>query len=100
MRSPGSNNNARHKSAALLSSTGALALGIGLAAALSAYIGRAALPILVAGTASDGWGMFQKHRPESNESYTPALWEKALYWACWAALAVLLLLTGVKALAG
>jgi hypothetical protein len=91
---------ARLKSAELLSSTGALALGIGLGAALSGYIGRAAIPILIAGVASHGWGMLQKHRLESSGDYTPASWETALYWICWVSLAVLLLLIAIKALTG
>jgi hypothetical protein len=91
---------ARLKSAELLSSTGALALGVGLGVLLSSYVGRAAVPILVAGIASHGWGMFQKHRLERSEDYAPARWETALYWVCWAALALLLLLISVKALTG
>lgn len=100
MQGPRVDSKARLKSAELLSSTGALALGIGLGAALSTYIGRAALPILVAGIGSHGWGMLQKHRLEANEDYTPAAWEAALYWVCWFALAALLLLIGIKAFAG
>jgi hypothetical protein len=91
---------ARLKSAELLSSTGALALGIGLGAALSSYIRRAAIPVLVVGIASHRWGMLQKHRIEAKEDYAPARWEMGLYWICWAALPVLLLLIGIKAFTG
>ena len=91
---------ARLKSAELLSATGALVLGVGLGAALSAYIGSAAIPLLVAGIASHGWGMLQKHRLEAKADYAPAWWEVALYWVCWAALAVLLVLIGIKAFTG
>ena len=91
---------ARLKSAELLSSTGALALGVGLGAVSSSYVGRAAVPILVVGIASHGWGMLQKHRLEGKEDYAPAWWETALYWVCWAALALILVLIGVKALTG
>jgi hypothetical protein len=90
----------RLKSAELLSSTGALVLGVGLGAALSTYIGSIAIPLLVAGIAAHGWGMLQKHRLEAKEDYTPAWWETGLYWVCWAALAVLLLLIGIKAFTG
>lgn len=88
---------ARLKSADLLSSTGALVLGIGLGAVLAAYIGRAALPVLLVGLFSHGWGMLQKRRLESGGDYRPAWWETTLYWGCWAALAALLLLIGIKA---
>jgi hypothetical protein len=88
---------ARSKAAELLSSMGALALGVGLGAALSGYIGRAALLVLVVGIVSHGWGMLQKHRLESGDDYRPAWWEAVLYWGCWAALAVLLLLIGINA---
>jgi hypothetical protein len=87
----------RLESADLLSSTGALVLGIGLGALLAAYIGRAALPVLVVGIISHGWGMLQKHRLESGGGYRPAWWETTLYWGCWAALAALLLLITVNA---
>lgn len=95
-----SDQRARLKSAELLSATGALVLGVGLGAALSSYIGSAAVPLLVAGIASHGWGMLQKHRLEATADYAPAWWEMALYWVCWAALAVLLLLIGIKAFTG
>jgi hypothetical protein len=90
----------RLKSAELLSATGALVLGIGLGAALSSYIGNAAVLLLVAGIASHGFGMLQKHRLEATTGGTPAWWETALYWVCWAALAGVLLLIGVKAFTG
>lgn len=89
---------ARLRSAELLSSTGALALGVGMGAVLSNYVGRAAVPILAAGIASHAWGMLQKHRLEATENYAPAWWETALYWGCWAALALILPLIGIKAL--
>lgn len=90
----------RLKAAELLSSTGALVLGVGLGTALSTYIGSVAVPLLVAGIASHGWGMLQKHRLEAKEDYAPAWWETGLYWGCWAGLAVLLLLIGIKAFTG
>jgi hypothetical protein len=46
------------KVAELLSSLGALALGLGLGASLPGYVGRAALPLLVAGIISHRTGMF------------------------------------------
>jgi hypothetical protein len=95
-----SDHRARLKSAELSSATGAVVLGVGLGAALSTYIGSAAVPLLVAGIASHGWGMLQKHRLEGTADYAPAWWETALYWVCWAALAVLLLLIGIKAFTG
>ena len=95
-----SDHKARLKSAELLSATGALVLGVGLGAALSAYIGGAAVLLLVGGIVSHGWGMLQKHRLEARADYAPAPWETALYWACWTGLAVLLVLIGVKAFTG
>src|SRR5262245_16174609 len=88
---------ARLKSAELLSVAGALVLGVGLGAALSSFIGNAAVLLLVAGIASHGFGMLQKHRLEAEEGYAPALWETALYWVCWVALAGVLLLIGINA---
>jgi hypothetical protein len=63
---------ARMKSADLLSSTGALVLGIGLGVVFAAYIGRAAVAVLVVGVVSHGWGMLQKHRLKSGGDYRPA----------------------------
>lgn len=71
---------ARLKSADLLSSTGALVLGVGLGALLADYLGRAAVPVLVAGVVSHGWGMLHKHRLEQNaDDAPPAWWETAFY---------------------
>jgi hypothetical protein len=91
---------ARLKSAELLSSIGPLAVGVGLGALLWNFVGRAAVQILVAGIASHGWGMFEKHRLERSAEGAPAAWETALYWGCWSALALLLLLIALKAFAG
>lgn len=41
--------------------------------------------------------MLQKHRLERSEDYAPVWWETALYWMCWVALALLLVLIGVNA---
>lgn len=38
----------------------------------SAYIGSVAIPLLVTGIASRGWGMRQKHRLEAKADYAPA----------------------------
>lgn len=91
---------ARLKFAELLSSIGALVLGVGLGAALSSYVASVAVPLLVVGIVSHGWGMLQKHRLEAKADHMTAWWETALYWVCWAALAVLLLLIGIKAFTG
>ena len=83
MQQATNNSRARLKSAELLSTTGALVLGVGLGAALSTYIGSVAVLLLVAGIASHGFGMLQKHRLEAKQGYAPAWWEAALYWGCW-----------------
>jgi hypothetical protein len=100
MRDPGTTNKSAIKSAEILSSTGALALGIGLGAYFPDYVGRTALPLLVAGIVSHGAGMLWKHRLEAEENYVAGRWVQLLYWGCWAVLTVLLLLIGIKAIMG
>jgi hypothetical protein len=59
------------------------AIGIFAAQALAQY----ALALLALGGLLHGWGMFAKHRLESNADLPG--WSNALYWLCWIALAAL-----------
>lgn len=67
---------------------GAGILGIGIGAIAAATFGTAAVPILLAGCFTLAWAMLQKQRVEVLSTGTPALWERALYWACWGAIAI------------
>lgn len=74
------------KAAELASSLGAGVLGAGLALLAPDALGRYGLPILLAGILVHGTGMTLKHRLES-AARAPLWWEKALFRACWIALA-------------
>jgi hypothetical protein len=75
------------KHADLASSAGAGLLGAGVGAMLAQYVGTLAFGFVLVGMALHGWGMVTRHRLEANAAQ-PA-WSKALYWGCWAALAIL-----------
>jgi hypothetical protein len=66
---------------------GAGILGIGIGALAAARLGTAAVPVLLAGCFTLAWSMVQKQRVEVLSTGAPALWERALYWACWVAIA-------------
>jgi hypothetical protein len=84
--SPG-RNFGREKQAELASSAGAGVLGAGLGAVLATHAGAAAPALIVIGVALHGWGMFEKRRIEAGAPLPG--WANALYWLCWATLAVL-----------
>jgi hypothetical protein len=78
--------NERIKRAQLLSTTGALALGIGLGLLLPGAVGPMTIPILVAGLLAHGWGMFETHLLERSSEVRRPRWAGVLYWVCWLAL--------------
>ncbi len=86
------------KQADLLSGVGALVLGIGIGALAAPALGWLAVPLFLVGCISHGWGMIQKHRIEQLNQSTSAAWETALYWACWAAIAIVLAIGSWRAL--
>ena len=79
------------RKAEILSTTGAAIAGAGLALLLERWLSPAALPLLVAGLAAHGWGMFQRRRLEAHSGIARAGWEAPVYWICWLALAAILL---------
>jgi len=76
------------KGADLASGLGAIVLGAGLALVAPAAFQAYAVPLLVAGLLVHGLGMTLKYRLENREG-SPIWWERALFWLCWACLAVL-----------
>ena len=79
--------NTRLKRAELAGGLGALVLGAGLGAASPRLIGAAWPVVLGIGLVTHAWGMWDKHRIESNSAIAPA-WANTLYWICWALLAL------------
>lgn len=65
------------------SGVGALVLGAGVGALLSARIGRAAIAIAVVGALLHAFGMWDKHRVQSRAEAGSRWWIKALYCICW-----------------
>lgn len=78
----------RLKRADLVSGLGAVLLGLGLGVLVAQYLAAFALPLLGLGLAIHGWGMFDKHRLQRRSEPVPPWWSEALYWICWAGLAV------------
>lgn len=77
----------RAKLAELMSTVGALALGIGLGALFQARLTRVAVPIALAGTVVHAIGMWDRHRLDVSPRTRPARWILTLYWLCWLLLA-------------
>lgn len=82
----------------LLCGVGALVLGMGIGALAAPALGWLAVPLFLIGCLSHGWGMIQKHRIEQLGASGSAAWETALYWGCWAAIAVVLAIASWAAL--
>ena len=80
----------RLKLAELTSVIGVLVLGLGLGALLSRWVGPAAVPVTIGGTAIHVVGMWEKHHLESRGGAKSPAWVVALYSACWLLLAALL----------
>jgi hypothetical protein len=76
------------KSAELASGLGAIVLGAGLASLAPQLFQAHALTLLITGLVIHGAGMTLKYRLENRQGL-PIWWESALFWLCWACLAVL-----------
>jgi hypothetical protein len=74
------------KMAELLSSVGAVVLGMGLGLLFSGFLMAYATPLLLIGLLAHAWGMFDKHRLETASAGARIWWTEVLYWSCWAAL--------------
>lgn len=81
-------NTARLKRAELTSGVGALVLGTGLGALFARYLAPAAVAVLAAGLLLHAWGMYDKHRLERGSEAESVRYATALYWVCWALLAL------------
>ncbi len=80
----------RHQNAAtLLSTVGAAVAGFGGGILLSASLNAFGWWLLGLGAAVHFAGMLGKRRLQARRDYSPAAWERAAYWLCWAALGVL-----------
>jgi hypothetical protein len=75
---------------------GAGVLGAGIALLLANLLTPYAIPILLLGLISHAVGMFQKHGLEQQGEGIRVWRVEALYWLCWLALIVLLLLVFVR----
>jgi hypothetical protein len=73
----------RQKLAGLLSSSGALVLGLGLGLMLPEVVRPFAESVLAVGAVAHAWGMFETHRLERAPHSAPPRWENVLYWVCW-----------------
>jgi hypothetical protein len=73
----------RLKRADVLSGVGAAVLGAGLALLFARRLERYAVPLLLLGLLSHGWGMYAKHRLELAEGLELPRWAAWLYWGCW-----------------
>ena len=86
------------KGAELASGLGAIVLGAGLALVLPEWLRTYAIPLLIGGVLVHGAGMTLKYRLEVRGG-PPLWWERALFWLCWALLAMLGIWISATALA-
>jgi hypothetical protein len=82
----------RVRVAELTSGIGAVVLGIGIGVIASGVLRGLGLYLLLAGVLTHGWGMYAKHRAEYLTGNANPGWHTALYWVCWALLALLVIL--------
>jgi hypothetical protein len=85
------------KAAELAAGLGAVALGAGLALLAPDALRSLAMPIVLVGIVVHAAGMTLKNRLERRNG-SVAVWEQALFWLCWASLAVLLAWVGIRLL--
>lgn len=83
---------AKVKCAELLSTTGALLLGVGLGLLLEKSLATFAIPILLLGSLCHLVGMVGKHRIEAAGVEPTPTWYVFLNWGCWLALLIMLVL--------
>lgn len=80
----------RHQNAAtLLSTVGAGVAGLGGGILLSVSLSSLGWWLLGLGAAVHFAGMLGRRRLQDRRGYSPAGWERAGYWLCWAALGIL-----------
>lgn len=84
----------RLKQAELASAVGAGVLGIGLGALLAAQVRPYLVATLAVGALVHGWGMWDRHRLDTEADTITPRWAIALYWTCWIALAGLVVYLG------
>ena len=89
---------ARLKQAHLLSSVGALVLGVGIGVMAAPALGPLAIPIFLLGCISHGWGMIMTYRIEELGQQAQSTWETYLYWGCWVALGIVAAFASWRAL--
>ena len=80
---------ARRKAAELLSTTGALVLGVGIGLLVPAVGTAIAWLAIALGVLSHGWGMYERHRLDLQAGAALPWWAPLLYWLCWIGLAAL-----------
>ena len=78
----------RLKVAELTSGVGALVIGVGLGALFPSWFSTSAGLITAAGVITHAFGMWDKHRLETEAHADTAPWVAVLYWVCWLLLAV------------
>ena len=72
-----------------LSTVGAAVAGAGVGALLASALAPIAWAIVVVGLASHLVGMVGVRRLLSSAGYRAPVWQKAAYWLCWAAIAII-----------
>lgn len=90
---------ARRKAAELLSTTGALVLGVGIGLMLPVAGSAIALLTIALGILSHGWGMYERHRLDLQSGAMLPWWANLLYWLCWIGLAALAVYFAVQFIA-
>jgi hypothetical protein len=82
--------NTRLKRAETTSAIGAGILGAGIGILFGATLQPFGIPALLLGLVMHAWGMFDKHRLETDAVLPRVWWVELLYWVCWVTLVALL----------